>query len=113
MSSLIFLGVLDEMYVGFCAATGQLVESHKILPWSFSNTNFSIGDALVTTHLPSFVLPKDSVFRSKGFILGVSVGGVLILGCGFVMYVVCLKRKSKKEERCRINRRLGIGLLAA
>nr|POF11984.1 putative l-type lectin-domain containing receptor kinase vii.2 [Quercus suber] len=50
--------LLDEMYTGFCAATGQLVESHKILAWSFSNSNFSIGDALVTTNLPSFVTPK-------------------------------------------------------
>lgn len=28
---------LDEMYAGFCAATGQLVGNHKILSWSFSN----------------------------------------------------------------------------
>ncbi|KAK7845052.1 l-type lectin-domain containing receptor kinase vii.1 [Quercus suber] len=54
------LGVTDEtsFSIGFCAATGQLVESHKILAWSFSNSNFSIGDALVTTNLPSFVTPK-------------------------------------------------------
>ncbi|KDO53900.1 hypothetical protein CISIN_1g048535mg [Citrus sinensis] len=86
------------MHVGFSAGTGQLVESHKILAWSFSNSNFSIGDALVTTHLPSFELPKDSVFRSKGFILGVSVGGLLIMGCGVVVYMVCLKRKGKKMK---------------
>lgn len=90
--------LLDEMHVGFSAGTGQLVESHKILAWSFSNSNFSIGDALVTTHLPSFELPKDSVFRSKGFILGVSVGGLLIMGCGVVVYMVCLKRKGKKMK---------------
>ncbi|GAY47843.1 hypothetical protein CUMW_107380 [Citrus unshiu] len=28
---------LDEMYAGFCAATGQLIGNHKILSWSFSN----------------------------------------------------------------------------
>ncbi|KAJ4726320.1 Lectin receptor kinase [Melia azedarach] len=28
---------LDEMYVGFSAATGKLIENHKILSWSFSN----------------------------------------------------------------------------
>uniref|UniRef100_A0A2N9ERU0 non-specific serine/threonine protein kinase n=1 Tax=Fagus sylvatica TaxID=28930 RepID=A0A2N9ERU0_FAGSY len=50
--------LLDDMFVGFCAATGQLVESHKVLSWSFSNSNFSIGDALVTMNLPSFVPPK-------------------------------------------------------
>ncbi|KAK3225228.1 hypothetical protein Dsin_005090 [Dipteronia sinensis] len=67
------------MYVGFTGGTGQLVESHKILSWSFSNSNFSIGDALVTANLPSFVLPKESVFRSKGFVIGVSVGAMLIV----------------------------------
>lgn len=71
--------LLDEMYVGFCAATGSLVESHKILAWSFSNLNFDIGDALVTTNLPSFVLPKESVLQSKGFIIGVSVSAVVVV----------------------------------
>ncbi|RXH90440.1 hypothetical protein DVH24_035204 [Malus domestica] len=59
--------LLDEMYVGFCAATGALVESHRILAWSFSNSNFSISDALVTQNLPSFVVSENkSVFGVKG-----------------------------------------------
>ncbi|KAA8526373.1 hypothetical protein F0562_008424 [Nyssa sinensis] len=86
---------LDQMYVGFCAATGQLVESHRILSWSFSNSDFSIGDALETNNLPSFVPPKGSVLRSKGFIAGVSVGGVLVIGCAAVLYVVLLKRNRR------------------
>ncbi|KAK3184129.1 hypothetical protein Dsin_031415 [Dipteronia sinensis] len=90
--------LLDEMYVGFTGATGQLVESHKILAWSFSNSNFSIGDALVTTNLPSFVLPKESVFPSKGFVIGVSVGAVLIVVCGVVIWVVLARKKRKKRE---------------
>lgn len=95
--------LLDEMYVGFTAATGQLVESHKILAWSFSNSNFSIGDALVTTNLPSFVLPKESVFRSKGFIVGVGVGGVLVVGCGLVIYVSWKRRMKKKGDKEEIE----------
>lgn len=91
--------LLDEMFVGFCGATGQLVESHKILAWSFSNSNFSIGDALVTTNLPSFVLPKDYVLRSKGFIVGI-IAGVLffiISGAGLII-VIFLRRKSSKRK---------------
>ena len=90
--------LLDEMYTGFCAATGQLVESHKILAWSFSNSNFSIGDALVTTNLPSFVTPKGLVFRSKGFIVGVSIGSLFVLGCGVLIYVILYGRKSGEER---------------
>ncbi|KAI9072292.1 hypothetical protein K1719_045736 [Acacia pycnantha] len=55
----------DEMYVGFTSATGQLVQSHKILAWSFSNSNFSLSEALITSGLHSFVLPKDSIFESR------------------------------------------------
>ena len=49
---------LDDMYVGFTAATGRLVESHRILAWSFSNSNFSLSSELITKGLPSFVPPK-------------------------------------------------------
>ncbi|EFH45768.1 lectin protein kinase family protein [Arabidopsis lyrata subsp. lyrata] len=47
--------LLDDMFVGFTASTGQLVQSHRILSWSFS----------------------DSVLKSKGFIAVVSSGVVL------------------------------------
>ncbi|KAG2712434.1 hypothetical protein I3760_04G125800, partial [Carya illinoinensis] len=90
--------LLDEMYVGFCASTGRRVESHKILAWSFSNSNFSIGDALVTTNLPSFMPPKSSVFGSKGFIVGVSVGGVFVVGCAILVYVILSRRKRMKDK---------------
>ncbi|KAE7995705.1 hypothetical protein FH972_000476 [Carpinus fangiana] len=43
-----------------CCSTGMLIQSDKILAWSFSNSNFSLSQELVTTGLPSFVLPKGS-----------------------------------------------------
>ena len=55
---------VDEMYVGFTSSTGQLVQSHKLLAWSFSNSNFSLSEMLITTGLPSFVLPKSSDRKS-------------------------------------------------
>ncbi|XP_028782994.1 probable L-type lectin-domain containing receptor kinase VII.2 [Neltuma alba] len=90
--------LLDEMHVGFCGATGQLVESHKILSWSFSNTNFSIGDALVTSNLPSFLLPKRSVTRSKSFIIGVSIGVFFLTGSASVILVHFLRRKTSNRD---------------
>jgi serine/threonine protein kinase len=90
--------LLDDMYAGFCAATGQLVESHKILAWSFSNSNFSIGDALLTTNLPSFVPSKGSVFRSNGFIVGVSVGSIFVVGCAVLVFVILYERKRRKGK---------------
>lgn len=91
--------LLDEMYVGFCGATGALVESHRILAWSFSNSNFSIGDGLVTQNLPSFVASGDSAFGSKGFIVGVSAGGVLVVWCVVLVYVVLVRRKRRKGKK--------------
>lgn len=89
---------LDEMYVGFTGATGQLVESHRILAWSFSNTNFSIGDALVTRDLPSFVAASEG---SRGLVVGVSVGCVVVV-CGLLvigfLLLVRKRRKTNKDE---------------
>ncbi|CAB4273476.1 unnamed protein product [Prunus armeniaca] len=91
--------LLDEMYVGFCGATGALVESHRILAWSFSNSNFSIGDGLVTQTLPSFVASGDSAFGSKGFIVGFCAGGVLVVWCVVLVYVILVRRKRRKGKK--------------
>ncbi|KAL4347601.1 hypothetical protein GQ457_17G005450 [Hibiscus cannabinus] len=89
---------LDEMHVGFAGSTGQMVESHRILAWSFSNSNFSIGDALVIINLPSFLPPKDSVFQSTGFIVGVTIGVVLlVISFLIVMYFVCFRHTRKRN----------------
>ncbi|KAK9267173.1 hypothetical protein L1049_009593 [Liquidambar formosana] len=89
---------VDEMYVGFTASTGQLVQSHKILAWSFSNSNFSLSEALVTTGLPSFVLPKSSIFRSKGFIAGITVGVFFTVVFCFVVALFFIKRKRRRAR---------------
>ncbi|KAK4857751.1 hypothetical protein QYF36_005769 [Acer negundo] len=49
----------DDMYVGFTASTGQLVESHKILAWSFSNSSFSLSEKLITAGWEKKVLHRD------------------------------------------------------
>ncbi|WCJ30765.1 Concanavalin A-like lectin protein kinase family protein [Euphorbia peplus] len=89
---------LDEMYVGFCAATGRLVQSHRILSWSFSNTNFSISDALEIENLPSFVDSNSDVLKSKGFIIGISVACVMIVVFAVLIYVFLKKGKLEKKE---------------
>ncbi|XAR59158.1 Non-specific serine/threonine protein kinase [Bertholletia excelsa] len=86
----------DEMFVGFTASTGQLVEAHRVLAWSFSNTNFSIGEALVTTNLPSYESPKSSVFRSKGFTAGLIVG-IFLLIVGFSVFSLLLIRRNRRR----------------
>lgn len=90
----------DDMFVGFTSSTGQLVESHKILAWSFSNANFSLSDDLVTSGLPSFVLPKDSIFKSKGFVAGFSVGVFFII-CVLVLLVLFLIQRKRKIDKKR------------
>ncbi|OWM77452.1 L-type lectin-domain containing receptor kinase VII.1 [Punica granatum] len=87
---------LDEMYVGFTAATGQLVQGHKILAWSFSNTNFSLRERLITTGLPSFVLPEESIHRSKGFIVGISVASFVMIILGALLYLFLVRRRQRK-----------------
>ncbi|KAG4945599.1 L-type lectin-domain containing receptor kinase VII.1 [Glycine soja] len=92
----------DEMFVGFTSATGQLVESHKILGWSFSNENFSLSDELITIGLPSFVLPKDSIFKSKGLVAGFTVG-VFFVVCLLVLLALFLIQRKRVKERKRLE----------
>lgn len=62
----------DEMYVGFSDAPSRkgIPHNYQILSRSFSNSNFSIGDALITHGLSSFELSNEvdiPVYRSEGF----------------------------------------------
>ena len=93
---------VDEMFVGFTSATGQLVQSHKILAWSFSNTNFSLSEELITAGLPSFVLPKDSIFKSKRFVAGLTVG-VFFIVCLFVLLALFLIQRKRRMARKRME----------
>ncbi|KAF9590027.1 hypothetical protein IFM89_030177 [Coptis chinensis] len=89
---------LDEMYVGFSAATGRLVQTHRILAWGFSNTDFLVGDRVVTSNLPSFLPPGTSVFATKGFIIGMSVAIVLFICCALLICVLLIKRRRKMKR---------------
>lgn len=94
-------GVLeDEMYVGFTAATGRLVESHRILGWSFSNSNFSLSESLITKGLPSFVLPETPIYRKKGFIAGITIAGFFIF-CFVALFSLFLIRRKQRMARER------------
>ncbi|CAN1159856.1 L-type lectin-domain containing receptor kinase VII.1 [Linum perenne] len=86
------------MFVGFAGATGQLVDSHHILGWSFSNDNASIGDALNNVNLPSFVRSvEESFVRSKGFVAGIVVGGLSFV-IGVIVFVILLRRSKGIKE---------------
>ncbi|XP_027342685.1 probable L-type lectin-domain containing receptor kinase VII.2 [Abrus precatorius] len=91
--------LLDEMYVGFSGATGRMVDICRILAWSFSNSNFSIGDALNTKHLPMYMHPRESVFRSKGVIVGVIFGALFVCGCCCTLVFFCLFRTRRDEKQ--------------
>ncbi|XP_027343325.1 L-type lectin-domain containing receptor kinase VII.1-like [Abrus precatorius] len=91
--------LMDETYVGFSAATGRIVDSAKILAWSFSNSNFSIADALVTENLPSFVHHKGWFSRARAIAVVVtSVFCVLIIGCGYAVFFIHHKGDKAEEE---------------
>ncbi|KAK4485233.1 hypothetical protein RD792_007862 [Penstemon davidsonii] len=90
----------DEMYVGFTAYTGTLIQNHKILGWSFSNTNFSISEGLITTGLPSFELPTTPIYRSRGFIAGMVVGGLsVVIICSVITFLFIRRNKRIRKER--------------
>ncbi|KAK1378740.1 Clade VII lectin receptor kinase [Heracleum sosnowskyi] len=95
---------MDDMYVGFTASTGVLVESHKILSWSFSNSNFSLWKGLVTEGLPSFELPKEPIWKSKRFIVGIALGVLFVVVVCYVIMVLMTKRRRRLlKERAEME----------
>lgn len=88
----------EEMYIGFTSSTGRLIQSHKILAWSFSNSNFALSESLITTGLPSFVLPKDPVFKSKGFIAGATVASFLVIVLIALIALFYIRRKQRRAR---------------
>lgn len=94
----------DEMYVGFTASTGALVESHKILAWSFSNTNSSLSESLITTGLPTFVLPKTPIHETKGFIAGLTVGLLfVVIVCSVLAFLLIRRKREMKRRRAEME----------
>ena len=90
--------LLNEMYVGFSGGTGRMVDVCRILAWSFSNSNFSIGDALLTRKLPSYVNPKVPIYRKKGFIIGLICSALFVTGCCSLALLSLFKMEKEKEE---------------
>ncbi|XVE51346.1 hypothetical protein DITRI_Ditri02bG0032800 [Diplodiscus trichospermus] len=90
----------DEMYVGFTSSTGRLVQSHRILAWSFSNSNFSLSESLITTGLPSFAIPKSPFYKHKSFIAGVTVGSffILVFIALFSLFLIKRERRRARER---------------
>ncbi|KAG6481088.1 L-type lectin-domain containing receptor kinase VII.1-like [Zingiber officinale] len=92
---------LDEMYVGFCASTGMLVERHRILAWSFSNSNFSAGDGLITTDLPNFLEQANAKSR-KGLIVGFIMAAIVLLFSSVVAVGLWRKWTHRKRKHKRV-----------
>ena len=59
-----------------------------------------MSDELITTELPSFILPKDSIFKSKGFVAGFTVGAFLVI-CVLVLLALVLIHRKRLRERKR------------
>ncbi|XVE51345.1 hypothetical protein DITRI_Ditri02bG0032700 [Diplodiscus trichospermus] len=94
----------DEMYVGFTSSNGILAQSHRILAWSFSNSNFSLSESLITTGLPSFAIPETPFYKHKSFIAGVTVGSFFILVFIALFSLFLLKRERRRaRERAEME----------
>ncbi|XP_022715871.1 L-type lectin-domain containing receptor kinase VII.1-like isoform X1 [Durio zibethinus] len=88
----------DEMYVGFTSSTGRLVESHRILAWSFSNSNFSLSESLITTGLPSFAIRRTPFYKHRSFIAGVTLGSFFSLVFIGLFSLFLIKRERRRAR---------------
>eukprot|EP01018_Ginkgo_biloba_P000263 Gb_15983 [translate_table: standard] len=85
----------DQMYVGFSAATGNFVQDHYILAWSFT-TSGTTPPPLDLSHLPSFA-PRKSKSDSRGFIAGLTVASVVLLFLVIISVFHWFKKKKNRE----------------
>eukprot|EP00268_Persea_americana_P050721 TRINITY_DN5537_c1_g3_i1.p1 TRINITY_DN5537_c1_g3~~TRINITY_DN5537_c1_g3_i1.p1 ORF type:complete len:686 (+),score=53.60 TRINITY_DN5537_c1_g3_i1:148-2205(+) len=90
--------LLDEMYVGFTASTGLLAETHRILSWSFSNSNFSAYKGLINYNLPCFMRTKKSIFILKVSFFAVIAFVILII---LIFLIVLATRRNKTRSNTR------------
>ena len=102
----------DEMYVGFTSARRKLVESHKILGWSFSNPDFSLSKKLITIGLPYFVLLRASIFKSKRVYCRIYNRYFLHYLSSCFVGSVFYSEEAKVSKGERGNRGLGIRIFA-
>ncbi|XP_057829112.2 L-type lectin-domain containing receptor kinase V.9-like [Cryptomeria japonica] len=86
----------EQMYVGFSASTGAVVEDHCLLAWSFS-TNGSAPE-LDVSHLPSLLKRKKSNSRLIAAITTTLVLLVLLLVAAAVFRWKRNKYRDVKEE---------------
>ncbi|GMJ14680.1 L-type lectin receptor kinase VII.1 [Hibiscus trionum] len=94
----------DEMYVGFTSSTGRLVESHRILSWSFSNSDFELSERLVTTGLPLFTIPKTPFHKHRSFIAGVTAGSLIVVVSVALFSLFLIRRERRKaKERAEME----------
>ncbi|XP_057847606.2 L-type lectin-domain containing receptor kinase SIT2 [Cryptomeria japonica] len=84
----------EEIYVGFSAATGTLVEEHYILAWSFA-TNRN-APFLNTSNLSSFIHRKSKSSNSR-LIAGIITACVVLLLVVVAASLVRLKRNKYRE----------------
>jgi len=81
-----------------CNNIRKLVDSTTIIAWSFSNSSFSIGDALATKNLDLFVHHRRWFFKAWFLAVDVSIIlCVLIIGCGFVAFFIPRRRETLEE----------------
>ncbi|KAJ6414467.1 hypothetical protein OIU84_003463 [Salix udensis] len=88
--------ILEQMYVGFSSSTGQLVQSHYVLGWSF----------LLDGKAPELDLSKLSFFTGKEqskrkgrdpLVVGLSITGVVLLIIATISILIILWRRKKAE----------------
>ncbi|XP_057836120.1 L-type lectin-domain containing receptor kinase SIT2 [Cryptomeria japonica] len=82
--------VVEEMYVGFSAATGVFLEENYVLSWSFSTNG--TASFLNTSNLPSFALREIKRSNSR-LVAGITTACVVVLLMVVAAGLVWLKRK--------------------
>eukprot|EP01018_Ginkgo_biloba_P000284 Gb_33873 [translate_table: standard] len=86
-------GVEEEMYVGFSSSTGNYLENHYILAWSFATNG--TAPLLNVSNLPTFIEKPKHV--SRVFIEGIALGSFFLVSMIILGSFIWFKRMKYRE----------------
>ncbi|XP_011020399.1 PREDICTED: L-type lectin-domain containing receptor kinase V.9-like isoform X1 [Populus euphratica] len=87
--------ILEKMYVGFSSSTGQLVQSHYVLGWSFRLDGKA--PELDLSQLPSFSGKEQPQRKERELVVGLSATGAVLLIIVTIPISIILWRRKKAQ----------------
>lgn len=90
--------LVETMYVGFSAATGQKTSFHYILGWSFSTNITAPSLNISQLPLPPPMENSSSAYKPQVKVVIASLSAITLILLGILFYFICYKKMVQHES---------------